>query len=155
MAAPASGAKIIRLRRLFSFIANETVDCPESKVQDLYYADFDRIKREANELRTLDYMRLIGTFDSSYSFKMLASSTSSDSRLRKMAMMIPSPTAASAAATVITMKTKQLTRDVLKETRKRNERQVHGIQHQLDAHEHRDHVALDDHADVANREQDG
>src|ERR1051326_5677560 len=37
------------------------------------------------------------------SFKMLASSTSSDSRFRKIAMMIPSPTAASAAATVITM----------------------------------------------------
>src|SRR5947207_7147948 len=39
------------------------------------------------------------------SFKTLASSTSSDSRLRKMAMMIPKPTAASAAATVITIKT--------------------------------------------------
>src|SRR5437764_14717345 len=40
-----------------------------------------------------------------YSFKTLESSTSNDSRLRKMAMMIPKPTAASAAATVITIKT--------------------------------------------------
>src|ERR1051325_11144482 len=39
------------------------------------------------------------------SFKLPASSTSSDSRLRKTAMMMPKPTAASAAATVITMKT--------------------------------------------------
>src|SRR5713101_8758445 len=40
-----------------------------------------------------------------YNFKTLQSSTSNDSRLRKMAMMIPRPTAASAAATVITIKT--------------------------------------------------
>src|SRR5213080_925236 len=40
-----------------------------------------------------------------YNFKTLESSTSNDSRLRKMAMMIPKPTAASAAATVITIKT--------------------------------------------------
>src|SRR5262249_10830115 len=38
-------------------------------------------------------------------FKVLASSTSSDSRLRKMPMMMPNPTAASAAATVITINT--------------------------------------------------
>src|SRR5207302_8972938 len=36
---------------------------------------------------------------------MLESSTSNDSRLRKMAMIIPKPTAATAAATVMTMKT--------------------------------------------------
>src|ERR1044071_7434087 len=40
-----------------------------------------------------------------HNLKLFASSTSSDSRLRKMEMMIPKPTAASAAATVITMKT--------------------------------------------------
>src|SRR5882724_2045037 len=40
-----------------------------------------------------------------YNFKTLESSTSNDSRLRKIAMMIPKPTAASAAATVITIKT--------------------------------------------------
>ena len=43
---------------------------------------------------------------------------------------------------------------VLKETRERHERQIHSIQHQLDTHEHRDHVALDDHARHSNREQD-
>src|SRR5712692_7396138 len=40
-----------------------------------------------------------------HNFKTLASSTSNDSRLRNTAMMIPKPTAASAAATVITIKT--------------------------------------------------
>src|SRR5690242_6627762 len=40
-----------------------------------------------------------------YNFKTLASFTSSVSRLRKIEMMIPKPTAASAAATVITMNT--------------------------------------------------
>src|SRR5205807_3442446 len=40
-----------------------------------------------------------------HSLNMLESSTSKDSRLRKMAMIIPKPTAASAAATVMTMKT--------------------------------------------------
>src|SRR6267142_7208900 len=54
-------------------------------------------KREL--LTTDDYLLTI------YSFKTLASSTSNDSRLRKMVMMIPKPTAASAAATVITIKT--------------------------------------------------
>src|SRR6185437_4056839 len=39
------------------------------------------------------------------SLNVLESSTSSDSRFRKMEMMIPKPTAASAAATVITMNT--------------------------------------------------
>ena len=83
---------------------------------------------------------------------MLASSTSNDSRLRKMAMMIPSPTAASAAATVMTIKTNNCPVTSLEETRKSDERQVHGIEHQLDAHEHRDHVALNDYADHADRE---
>src|SRR5207253_3544123 len=46
-----------------------------------------------------------GAVKPAHSFSMLASSTSNDSRLRKMAMIIPRPTAASAAATVITMKT--------------------------------------------------
>ena len=49
---------------------------------------------------------------------------------------------------------KKLSGDVLKETRKRNEGQIHSIQHQLNAHEHRDDVALDDHTRHADREKD-
>jgi hypothetical protein len=60
--APTSGAKMIKLKRLFSII--------------------DQFLR------------------------MLAVSTSIDRRLRKKAMNMPSPTAASAAATLITIKTK-------------------------------------------------
>jgi hypothetical protein len=67
-------------------------------------------------------------------------------------MMMPNPTAASAAATVITIK-QTLPGDILKETSKRNERQVHGVEHQLDAHEHRDDVSLNDDAHHADREQ--
>src|SRR5712691_4271587 len=52
-----------------------------------------------------DCGRLTTDHSQPYSFKTLESSTSNDSRLRKIAMMIPKPTAASAAATVITIKT--------------------------------------------------
>jgi hypothetical protein len=47
----------------------------------------------------------------------------------------------------------KLARDILKETRKGDERQVHGVEHQLDAHEHRDYVALYNYACGANRKQ--
>src|SRR6266849_9080416 len=73
MAAPASGAKLIRMRRLLA--------------------------------RTIVGAGLVPARSFFYNFKTLESSTSNDSRLRKMLMMIPKPTAASAAATVITMKT--------------------------------------------------
>ena len=84
---------------------------------------------------------------------MLASSTSIEMRLRKNAMMIPRPTAASAAATLITIKTKSwpVTSRVI--TRKRDKRQVDRVQHQLDAHEHADRVSFEHNADRADGEQ--
>jgi hypothetical protein len=49
----------------------------------------------------------------------------------------------------------KLTGHILKETRECDERKIHGIEHQLNAHEHRDHVSLDHHASHANSEQHG
>jgi len=54
-----------------------------------------------------------------------------------MAMIIPRPTAASAARDCHDDEDKQLSRHVAKITREGPQRQIHGIQHQLDAHEHR------------------
>jgi hypothetical protein len=65
---------------------------------------------------------------------------------------MPNPTAASAAATDITIKQK-LTDDVAVVTRESDECQIHRIQHQLDAHEHPDRVALEYHADRADRKE--
>src|SRR5262245_32552427 len=48
---------------------------------------------------------------------------------------------------------KELAGDVLKETRKSYKRQIHSVEHQLDAHEHRNHISLDDYADHSNREE--
>ena len=67
-------------------------------------------------------------------------------------MMIASPTAASAAATVITKKTNTCPADAVR-LRERDEAQVHRVEHQLDAHEHDDRVAADQHAEHADREQ--
>ena len=132
---------MIRLRRLFPFISCQWSCRALSLVLRLsqLICDFERTMTKDPQLH--------------YSFKILASSTSSDSRLRKMAMMIPKPNRSFGRRHGHDDENEQLTRDVLKETRKRDERQVHGIEHQLNAHEHRDHVALDDHADHANREQ--
>ena len=65
-------------------------------------------------------------------------------------MMIASPTAASAAATVITKNTNTWPADAVR-LRERDERQVHRVEHQLDAHEHDDRVAAREHADDADR----
>ena len=53
------------------------------------------------------------------------------------AMMIASPTAASAAATVITRRRRSGRRCRTDAVRERNEAEVHRVEHQLDAHEHR------------------
>jgi hypothetical protein len=50
-------------------------------------------------------------------------------------------------------KNKQLARNVAVITRERNECQVYGIEHQLDAHKHTDSVALKNNADRADGEQ--
>jgi hypothetical protein len=50
---------------------------------------------------------------------------------------------------------KKLTGDILKVTGESNKREIHGVEHQLNAHEQRDHVALDDYAGRANRKKNG
>ena len=70
---------------------------------------------------------------------------STDLVWRKMARMIASPTAASAAATVMTKNT--MTWPPSPSTcEKRHERQVHRVEHQLDAHEQHDGVAPEQHS---------
>src|SRR5882762_8355041 len=46
---------------------------------------------------------------------------------------------------------KQLSGNVMIKARESHKRQIHGIQHQLDAHEHRNHITLDQHAHYADR----
>ena len=50
-------------------------------------------------------------------------------------------------------KNKELTGDILKETSKRDEGQIHSVEHQLNTHEHGDHISFDNDADDTNGEQ--
>ena len=74
-------------------------------------------------------------------------------RRRKIATMIARPTATSAAATDQREEHDHLAADVVERVGERDEREVHRVEHQLDAHEHHDHVAADEHADRADREE--
>ena len=76
------------------------------------------------------------------------------SLFRKMATMMARPTAASAAATVITKKAKTCPRHRPEEAGVGQERQVDGVQHQLDAHEDDDCVPAREHARHANEKED-
>ena len=78
----------------------------------------------------------------------------SDSRWRNSAMTIARPTAASAAATVITKNTMIWPSADAERAAERDERQVHGVQHDLDRQQDRDQVAAHEHAGRADREQD-
>ena len=69
--------------------------------------------------------------------------------------MIARPTAASAAATTITKKTKTRPSELVMRAREGHERQIHGVEHQLDGHENRDDVALEHERDDAQPEQNG
>ena len=60
--------------------------------------------------------------------------------------MMARPTAASAAATTITKKLKMWPSTCLQLVGERDEAQVHGVQHQLDGHEHGDDVAAEQEA---------
>ena len=64
------------------------------------------------------------------------------------------PTAASAAATVITKNTMIWPSTVPSVAAERDERQVDGVQHDLDREQDRDQVAAQEHARRADREQD-
>ncbi len=68
-------------------------------------------------------------------------------------MMIARPTAASAAATVMTKNTITWPSIEWSPRRERDEGQVRGVEHQLDRHEDDDHVAADQHADGADGEE--
>ena len=88
-----------------------------------------------------------------YHFKMSISSASTVSRLRKNAMMIPSPTAASAAASVMIKDGEDLPFDRTHQPRKRHQVDVHGVQDQFDGHQNNDDVAARDHAHNPDGEQ--
>ena len=83
-------------------------------------------------------------YTSRYHFSKSISSASNVSRLRKNAMMIPSPTAASAAASVIIKIANTCPSTEPIQPRERHQIDVHRIQNQLDAHQNNDHVAARD-----------
>ena len=68
-------------------------------------------------------------------------------------MMIARPTAASAAATVITKNTITCPSIEPMPPAERDEREVDRVEHHLDRHEHHDNVAAQQHAGHADREQ--
>ena len=63
--------------------------------------------------------------------------------------MMPRPTTTSAAATTITKNTAVWPPMSSRLLGERDEREVHGVEHQLDAHEHHQRVAAHQHADRA------
>ena len=83
------------------------------------------------------------------------SSTDSRRRTRKIATMIASPTATSAAATAITKKTSAWPSAVPEPLAEGHQGQVGGVQHQLDGHEDHERVAPDEHAEHAHGEEHG
>ena len=70
-------------------------------------------------------------------------------------MMMASPTAASAAATIITKKTKIWPFTCVPLVREGDKGKIHGIEHQLNRHEDGDQVALDQKSDDAKAKQHG
>ena len=77
----------------------------------------------------------------------------SDSRWRNRLITIARPTAASAAATVITKNTMIWPSARAERAAEGDERQVHRVQHDLDRQQDRDQVAAHEHAGGADREQ--
>ena len=69
-------------------------------------------------------------------------------------MTIARPTAASAAATVMTKNTMIWPSADAERAAERDEREVHGVQHDLDRQQDRDQVAAQEHAGGADREED-
>ena len=68
-------------------------------------------------------------------------------------MMIPRPTAASAAASVMMKIAKIWPSTEPQHPRKRHQVDIHRVQNQLDGHQNDDHVAAREHADHADGEQ--
>ena len=81
------------------------------------------------------------------------SSTLTVPRLRKTAMTMARPMAASAAATAMTKKADTWPTSVAAHAREGEEGEVGGVEHQLDAHEDHQRVAADQHAEHAQAEE--
>src|SRR5512132_3740427 len=116
MTAPASGAKMIRLRMLVSIRKKIRVN-PWLQLQNA---------------RIIHIQRLSITKDRNNDPQTDRSFSSSDCHYDEH---------------------KKLPGNVLKKTCEGDKREVHSVQHQLDAHEHCNDVSLDDHARDADREQ--
>ena len=86
-------------------------------------------------------------------FRRLKASTSRVSLCRWRAMTMARPTAASAAATVMHEEDQHLAVEGPQRAAEGDEGQVHRVQHQLDAHEHRDDVAAQEDAHDADGEE--
>ena len=86
-------------------------------------------------------------------FSRLASSTEAERRVRNMATMIASPTTTSAAATTITKKAVIWPSRLPAPRAKATNARLRRVEHQLDAHEHHDGVAPDQHPERADTEQ--
>ena len=87
-------------------------------------------------------------------FNSSTSSAVTSWRRRKIATMIARPTATSAAATTRVKNTITWPLMSFKRLGERDERQVRGVEHQLDAHEHHERVLAHQQADRADREQE-
>ena len=107
---------------------------------------------------TMESPYLLTTIPRTYQRIRFRSSTDRRRRTRKMATMMASPTATSAAATAITKKTRAWPSGLPQPVAEGHERQVRGVQHQLDRHEDDQRVAPDDdtdHADGKERRGEG
>ena len=89
----------------------------------------------------------------SYHFSKSISSASTVSLLRNSAIRMPSPTAASATASVITKMAKICPLTCAAGVRKGHQVDVHGVEDQLDGHQNDHDVAARQHADGADEQQ--
>src|SRR5713101_1383871 len=149
MAAPASGAKMIKRRRLLIFIGTELnlVLCALYFVcRALLYllkgcCTLGKVQSTKHKVQILQfqYARIIH-------IQRLA--------IAKDGNDYSQPDRGFSCCHSHYNKNEKLARDVLKKTRESNERQIHCIEHQLDAHEHRNYVSLDHNARYADSEKD-
>ena len=89
----------------------------------------------------------------SYHFSKSTSSASTVSLLRNSAIRMPSPTAASATASVITKMAKIWPFTFCQRLRERDQVDVHGVQNQLDGHQNDHDIAAGQHAHRADQQQ--
>ncbi len=90
-----------------------------------------------------------------YHFSKSISSASTVSLLRNSAIRMPSPTAASATASVITKIAKICPSTFCQYVREGDQVDVHGVEDQLDGHQNDHDVAAGQHADGTDQQQRG